>query len=275
MRNSLAEHLSYAEFLAIMLYSEQLGDGGETMVFLHGIAGSTRYWKSRVKPLTSHHRLLLVDLLGYGQSPKPWTKYTVDRHVDELYQIVRDQKEMTIVGHSFGAIVAIAFCARFPNLVKRLILISLPYFGDKHGAIKYFSESHLAERYVTTNIAFAALACVITRWVLRWFLPYILRDMPSEVVEDLTRHTWRSYTSSLWDGVYGHDLFADADSLASNCNVYCLHGSTDTTAPLSGVQKLLTNRPQWNIQILPDGDHHPLLRNPQWCLEQITLAMKN
>jgi pimeloyl-ACP methyl ester carboxylesterase len=275
MRKSRPKHLSYAKFLAIMLYSEKLGDEGETMVFLHGIAGSTRYWKSRVKPLAHHHQLLLVDLLGYGQSPKPWTKYTVDRHVDELYQVLRDEKPMTIVGHSFGAIVAIAFCARFPHLVKRLILISLPYFGDKQGAIKYFGESHLAERYVTTNIAFAALACMMTRWVLRWFLPYVLRDMPGEVVEDLTRHTWRSYTSSLWDGVYGHDLFADADSLDPNFNVLCLHGSADKTAPLSGVQKLLANRSQWKIQILADGDHHPLLRNQQWCLEQIALAMKN
>jgi pimeloyl-ACP methyl ester carboxylesterase len=264
-----------AKFLTIMLYSEELGDEGETMVFLHGIAGSTRYWKSRVEPMAGHQQILLVDLLGYGKSPKPWTKYTVDRHVDELYQLVRDKKAMTIVGHSFGAIVATAFCARFPHLVRRLILISLPYFGDKQGAIKYFSESHLAERFVTTNIAFAALACIMTRWVLRWLLPYVLRDMPREVVQDLSRHTWRSYTSSLWDGVYGHDLFADADSLDPACDVFCLHGSADKTAPLSGVQKLSSNRPQWKILVLANGDHHPLLRNPQWCLDQIGSAMKN
>ena len=83
-----------------MLYNESLGDTGETMVFLHGIAGSTRYWKSRVKPLSAQYRLLLVDLLGYGKSAKPWTKYTVERHVEELYQVVRRQKPFTLVGHS-------------------------------------------------------------------------------------------------------------------------------------------------------------------------------
>ena len=111
---------------AIVLFSEKLGDEGETMVFLHGIAGSTRYWKSRVVPLADHNRLLFVDLLGYGKSPKPWTKYTVERHVDELYQIVHDQKPMTIVGHSFGAIVAIAFVLAFPiwlsNILAKVIL---------------------------------------------------------------------------------------------------------------------------------------------------------
>jgi pimeloyl-ACP methyl ester carboxylesterase len=257
-----------------VLFSEKLGDEGETMVFLHGIAGSTRYWKSRVVPLADHNRLLFVDLLGYGKSPKPWTKYTVERHVDELYQLLQDQEPMTLVGHSFGAFVATAFCARYPHLVKRLILISLPYFGDKEGAIKYFSESHSAERYVTTNIAFAAIACILTRWVLRWILPYVLRDMPLEVVQDLSRHTWRSYTSSLWDGVYGHDLFADADNLDPDCDVFCLHGSADKTAPLSGILKLSSRHSRWRLQILQDGDHHLLLRNPEWCLAKINSAMK-
>ena len=257
-----------------MLYSESLGDAGETLVFLHGIAGSTRYWKSRVEPLAAQYRLLFVDLLGYGKSAKPWTKYTVERHVEELYQVVRNHSSITLVGHSFGAIVAAAFSARYPHLVSRLILISLPYFADQNGAIRYFREGGGANRYVTTNIAFAVLACLTTRWVLRWFLPYILRDMPFEVVQDLSRHTWRSYTSSLWDGVYGHDLMADVKTLHVDLAVVCLHGSADKTAPLFGIRQLSSGRPQWTLQILPDGDHHPLLRNPQWCLDRIEQAMR-
>lgn len=258
----------------IVLYNESMGDEGETMVFLHGIAGSTRYWKSRVEPLSVRYRLLLVDLLGYGKSAKPSTKYTVERHVNELYEVVRNQKSIILVGHSFGAIIAATFYARFPRMVDRLILISLPYFGDKKGAIKYFSESRSADRYVTTNLAFAALACITTRWVLRWFLPYVLRDMPPEVVQDLTRHTWRSYTSSLWDGVYGHDLLADVESFDPDFQIVCLHGSADKTAPLFGVQQLSADRPQWRLQILANSDHHLLLRNPQWCLDEIDRAMQ-
>jgi pimeloyl-ACP methyl ester carboxylesterase len=257
-----------------MLYNESLGDTGETMVFLHGIAGSTRYWKSRVEPLSAQYRLLLVDLLGYGKSAKPWTKYTVERHAEELYQVVRSQKPFTLVGHSFGAIVAIAFSARYPHLVRRLVLISLPYFGDKDAAIKYFRQSRTADRYVATNIAFAVIACLMTRWVLRWFLPYVLRDMPIEVVQDLSQHTWRSYTSSLWDGVYGHDLLADVNTLDCDLAVVCLHGSADKTAPLFGVQQLSCGRPQWQLRILPYADHHPLLRDPRWCLDEIERAMR-
>lgn len=77
-----------------------------------------------MQPLAASYRLILVDLLGYGQSPNPWTKYTVERHVDELYQLLCGQESLTIVGHSFGSIVAMAYAARYPHPVRRLILIS-------------------------------------------------------------------------------------------------------------------------------------------------------
>ena len=205
----------------------------------------------------------------------PWTKYTVDRHVEEIYQVLHEQESLTIVGHSFGAIIALAFAARYPHLVRRLILISLPYFGDKAGAFRYFRNSNLADRYVMTNIAFAALACVMTRYVLRWLLPYVLRDMPREVVQDLTQHTWRSYTSSVWDGIYRHDLLADTNRLDPDCDILFLHGESDKTAPLSGVQQLMLRHSDWQLRILADADHHPFLRNPQWCLQAINLFMKN
>ena len=252
-----------------MLHCETLGDGHDPIAFLHGIGGTSRYWKERVLPLAASHRLILVDLLGYGLSPKPWTTYSVERHVEEIYQVLRDSEPLTIVGHSFGAIVALAFAARYPQLVKRLVLISLPYFGNKEGAMRYFRNASPADRYVMTNIAFAALACMMTRYVMRWLLPYVLRDMPLEVVQDLTQHTWRSYTSSVWDGIYRHDLLADAKGLDHGCEVLLLHGELDTTAPLFGVQRLLSDRPDWRLLVLDKADHHPLLRNPQWCLQAI------
>ncbi len=258
-----------------MLHYEIHGDSAETIVFLHGIGGTLKYWNKRVLPLSSNYRLILVDLLGYGQSPKPWTKYTVDRHVEEIYQVLHEQESLTIVGHSFGSIIALAFATRYPHLVKRLVLISLPYFGDKAGAFRYFRNSNLADRYVMTNIAFAALACVMTRYVLRWLLPYVLRDMPREVVQDLTRHTWRSYTSSVWDGIYRHDLLHDITRLDAGCDILFLHGELDETAPLTGVKQLMPGHPNWQLCVLADADHHPLIRDPQWCTRAINSMMNN
>ena len=88
-----------------MLNYETLGEAQDSIVFIHGIGGTTCYWRTRVQKLASNYRLILVDLLGYGESPKPWTKYTVDRHVVELYQVLQKQESLTLVGHSFGKII--------------------------------------------------------------------------------------------------------------------------------------------------------------------------
>ena len=252
---------------SLPLHHEEAGAGEGCIAFLPGIAGTTRYWAPRVAPLGRTHRLLFVDLLGYGRSPKPWTRYTVERHVQELQRVLQSRPPLTLVGHSFGAIVALAFAARHPAQVRGLVLIGLPYFGSEEGALRYFRNSRSADRYVMTNMA--AIACVMTRRVLRWLLPFVLRDMPREVVEDLVLHTWRSYTSSVWDGMYRHDLYGDAARIDPRLPVLCLHGERDTTAPLSGVRRLVAAFPHWGLRVLPGCDHHPLLRDPAWCLQAI------
>jgi pimeloyl-ACP methyl ester carboxylesterase len=55
------------------LFTDAVGAGGPTVVFLHGLGATTRYWGPRVTPLAARARLVLVDLLGFGRSPKPWT----------------------------------------------------------------------------------------------------------------------------------------------------------------------------------------------------------
>ncbi len=141
--------------------------------------------------------------------------------------------------------------------------------------MRYFSKSNLADRYVMTNIVFAAVACIMTRWVLRWLLPYVLSDMPREVAQDLTQHTWRSYTSSVWDGIYQHGLLADSRRLDPECDVVFLHGELDKTAPLSGVRQLILQHADWQLHVLPGSDHHPMLRDPEWCLQVIGSVMRN
>ena len=196
-----------------VLYTKELGSGGSTLVFLPGLGGTTRYWESRVAPLASEHCLLLIDLLGFGRSPKPWIRYTVERHVAELRRVLEGREDFTLVGHSFGALAAVAYAARYPEQVNGLVLLSLPCFGGLEQAIAYYRRRGGPDRWLMTNVVLAAVTCVVTRRILRRLLPRLLADMPREVAEDLVQHTWLSSTSTLWEGVYRHDVARDADRL--------------------------------------------------------------
>ena len=251
------------------LHCVELGANGPLLVFLHGVGGTARYWESRVAPLSADYRLLFVDLLGYGRSPKPWTRYSVERHVEELHRALAGRGPFTLVGHSFGSIAAVAYAARYPAEVERLVLLSLPYFGSEERALEHFRGAPSPERWVMTNVALAAVTCIVTRRLMRQLLPLLLPDMPRDVLADLVQHTWRSFTSTLWEGIYRYDLAEDAERLRPGLPVLLLHGDRDATAPLEGVRRLAARCPGWELRVLPGADHHPLLRDCAWCLAAI------
>jgi pimeloyl-ACP methyl ester carboxylesterase len=252
-----------------MLYHKLIGTSGPPVVFLAGLGGTTRYWERRVVPLSATHRLLLIDLLGFGRSPKPWATYTVERHVAELHRVLGDRDDLTLVGHSFGAIAAVVYAARYPEAVARLVLLSLPYFGSEARAIRYFRSGAVPGGWLMTNAALAAVTCILTRRVVRRALPRFLPDMPREILDDLVLHTWRSSTSTLWEGIYRYDLARDAERLPAALPVLLLHGDRDTTAPLEGARRLAAHHQNATLIVLPGVDHHPLLRDPVRCLEAI------
>lgn len=170
---------------------------------------------------------------------------------------------MTLVGHSLGATLAVAYAARYPQAVERLFLISLPYFGSQDAAYHWFRRT--PGGWVFTNMAATALACVFTRRVVGRVLPYVLRDLPRPIAEDLVKHNVMSSTTSLWEVLYRHDLSLDVAALPPDMLVHCVHGTADNTAPAEGLRVLATGRANWLPLFLDGIDHHPWLRRPHLC----------
>ena len=254
---------------APLLFTRELGQGNRLLAFLPGLANTTRYWESRVTPLATDHRLLLIDPLGFGNSPKPWTTYTVDRHVAELHRVLESRGPVTLVGHSLGAILAIAYASRFPADVRGLVLIGLPVFHGELEAKRFFRSRPSPERWLLSNMILASLACVLTRRLFKHVLPGLTPDFPREITDDFVLHTWRSSTSTLWEAIYRFDVLRAADALAQGLPVLLLHGTVDKTAPLSGALEIVRRHPRWGLRVLDGGDHHPLLRNPSWTLDAV------
>jgi pimeloyl-ACP methyl ester carboxylesterase len=244
------------------------GRGEHCAVLLHGLGGTHRYWTCGPVPFAlPAHRTVSIDLLGFGESPKPWTRYSVERHVAALHASLAGESSLTLVGHSLGAALALAYAARYPSVVRRLVLISLPHFGGTRGAAAWFARQRGG--WIYTNMWATALACVLTRRVVGRLLPRLLRDIPREVAEDLVAHTMVSSTSSLWEALYRHDLRAEAAATAQVLPVLMLHGGADLTAPLTGAQELAAARATWEMRVLGGVDHHPWLRAPQECMQYI------
>ncbi|NOZ11588.1 MAG: alpha/beta fold hydrolase [Gammaproteobacteria bacterium] len=111
------------------LYYETQGQGSP-MLFVHGFANNLSSWASIREPLSRHHQLWLLDLKGFGRSPKPDDDYySVYDHAAQVIRFIRrhDLRRFTLVGHSMGGGVALAvtlyLLRREPERIAQLVLI--------------------------------------------------------------------------------------------------------------------------------------------------------
>ena len=244
---------------------------GPTLVFIPGLSGTTHYWQGRLGALEKKYRILLVDPLGFGDSPKPWSRYTIDRHMDALFEVLKGEGRFVLIGHSMGTLLSIAYAARHPEQVERLVLLSIPFFGGAKEARRFFSSQPVPIGWFFSNMVLAAIICIITRRVFGRLVPNFRSDLPREVAADIVKHSWRSFTSSFWEVICNYDVERDANMIG-NIPVLCIHGDQDDTAPLAGAMALAIGRQNWQIQILHGVDHHPWLRFPEICQRDVDVS---
>jgi pimeloyl-ACP methyl ester carboxylesterase len=119
------------------LHYETYGQG-KPIIFLHGLGGTLYTWRHLVGPLAPHYRLILIDLKGAGESPKPFDdKYSMADQAELVYRFIRqnDMRSVTLVGHSFGGGVALMVALKLthqdPSRLSQLILIDTISYPQK------------------------------------------------------------------------------------------------------------------------------------------------
>jgi pimeloyl-ACP methyl ester carboxylesterase len=103
---------------------------GNPLLCVHGFGASLFSWRNFVTPLSQNYQLILIDLKGSGDSPKPPDSgYSTQDHADLIYQFILDHdlKDLTLVGNSFGGalclLVAIMLLEKAPGRLRALVLI--------------------------------------------------------------------------------------------------------------------------------------------------------
>jgi len=113
----------------VKLYYEEQGKG-PPLLLIHGFGASTFTWRFVVPELAKTHRVIAVDLKGFGQSDKPFDeRYSVVDQAELLAQLIeeKDLRNLTLVGHSFGGGVALLLALeanqRLDGRITKLVLL--------------------------------------------------------------------------------------------------------------------------------------------------------
>jgi pimeloyl-ACP methyl ester carboxylesterase len=91
----------------------------------HGLASSQRIWDLLVPRLSRRFRVVTFDARGHGQSAKPSSGYGVEPVVADALAVLRTTRlrRPLVIGHSWGATIALELAARHPRAVAGAVLV--------------------------------------------------------------------------------------------------------------------------------------------------------
>src|SRR5262249_53641232 len=97
----------------------------DAVVLIHGLTATHRYWKQNLDALAARHRVIALDLPGFGRSHKPDADYSIDFFVDALFGLLDGLgvARAALVGNSMGGHIAMAAALAAPLRVHKLVLV--------------------------------------------------------------------------------------------------------------------------------------------------------
>jgi pimeloyl-ACP methyl ester carboxylesterase len=199
----------YADVNGIKLYHEIYGKG-EPLVLIHGGLTTIGEMQAWVQPLTKTQQVIAVEMQGHGRTAdtdRPMSFATLGDDIAVLLHHLKIPKA-NLVGHSFGGASAIRTAIRYPDKVRRLVVISSPYARSG-----WYPEAQRGMSHVGAAMAENMMQTPTGKFSKRWpepqRFPQFLDKMGSMMSED---YDWSADIAKLPMPVLL--VFADNDSVS-------------------------------------------------------------
>jgi pimeloyl-ACP methyl ester carboxylesterase len=137
---------------------------GKPVILLHGFGEDGNIWNNQIEALKQDHQLIIPDLPGSGQSEI----LEGDCEIEDYTEVVKaladkeisgnSYKDFTLIGHSMGGYISLAFAKKYPGLLNALGLFHSSAFADNEEKIKVrkknieFIEKNGAKPFLKSTI---------------------------------------------------------------------------------------------------------------------------
>lgn len=205
---------------------------GPVVVLVHGIASSSVTFDNLTPLLADTHRVVSIDLLGFGQSPAPAAAtFTIEEHVDSLARTVdtlRFREPFVLVGHSMGGLIATRYAATNPRRLSRLVLVSPPVYvtpsavGDPTERATLGLYLRVYE-FLRNNKSFTIAAAA-----------RLARLAPIRGVLDVSEENWRAFVMSLENLIENQTTISDLAAVTVPVEVF--YGALDPFLAPTGLR---------------------------------------
>jgi len=241
---------------------------GRHVTLLHGVGSHLQAWDSVVAALRDEFTLLRYDLRGHGKSGKPPGPYALDDYVADLAALLDAQSvdRTTLVGFSFGAMIAPAFTVRHPKRVHALGIVSaVAGRTPEQRAVMVKRADELAQGGATMTVSAA---------IERWFTPEFRARNP-EIIE---RQIQRVLGNDSVGYAAAYRVFAESDVIDDLHKISCPtlvmtgeHDSGSTPEMARAIHKRIAGS---HLVILPRYRHSLLIEATAEVVSQLRAFLK-
>ena len=225
---------------------------GPALLLIHGLGGDADEWAFCFEPFSRSHRVIALDLIGFGRSDKPLIEYRIAVFVEVLEQFLESLniERPSVLGESLGAWIAASFGLKFPQRVDKLILVDAAgVWGEMKQLpvdVRVSTREHLQHLYeflfYEKSLATAELVDYSYRLHLQrndgYTIDSVLRNQEAE--------------RERLDGVIGGLLMP----------VLLVWGEQDQMIPLHIGRNLHRLIPGSKLEIIPQCGHLPAIEKP-------------
>lgn len=204
------------------------------------------------------HRVLVIDLPGYGYSSKPTdVAYTLDYFINYVHEFVLalGLERLALVGNSLGGAIALGFALNYPALVDRLILMAPGGLGSREDYLAMPGMKMMKEVF---------MGGAVSREVLAQFIRSGLVYDPAAVSELMVEQRWQVFQQQndhVMKTMVVPDMTERLPEIA--CPVLVFWGIDDRMMPPAGILKLATGLRRVRLLITSQCGHWFMVEHPR------------
>lgn len=226
--------------------------GRLTIVFVHGLSGSSSAWIPYEEKFKKDYNVLSFDLRGHGKSYKPKSRYDYEIKCfsEDLAELLEYLKinNCILVSHSFGTLVALEFLSKYGEKVCANVFLSPSYSIGKTKVEKIIKPilnvAHLFRLLpfsakIGTHIDYSRF-----KGSGDWDIPRNLADIPNTSLRVFLYSLNQAYKF-------------DRESTLKDIHVPTLiiHGEKDSIFPVSNAKKMAAKIKNSKLVLLPTANH--------------------
>lgn len=236
----------------------ELQSGRPTLVFIHGLSGSSSAWKNYEEKFEKKYNILTFDLRGHGKSEKlgKYRDYEIKHFVEDVHKLVRhlNIENFVLISHSFGTFIALEFLVEYQNEVASAVFLS-PGFSVHKRKLARLIQPLLWLSYFFAFIPFSSRSgghIDYTRYQNTgdWNIRRMIADIRNTSLRVYLYCTKQSYS-------FDREDFLNQIKIP----VLIVHGKDDTIVPVENAIVMAEKIKNSRLIIIPGADHILVLNN--------------